>query len=257
MGKIVAILWIGAILFGGFWFGYYQEGANSDITIDMDTKLSMRGQPFQFKFDKLYASGGKLAVHFDLRSRQFSSEGMLIYDTTAKEQIVVFDAAKIYMRTPFDLVDKSDCKPAETMLLMEDEDAERLPDSKVIAGYRCHAFGAKQGSSETMKAWFTYELRLGRSHVSLVNKLLRMKSEGGKAMLFGEDSSNEKPNQCSGFDYFPFPLSARFAAEGAQISVEVKSISRDKIDKSVFEVPDSYKEVPPDEMPARMSGGQR
>jgi hypothetical protein len=253
MGKIVAILWVLVILFGAFWLVYYQEGANRDITIEMDGRMTMRGMPIQFNMDKLYASGGKLALDFELKSGRFNSRGKLICDTDKKEQIMVFDAIKAYTKTSFELVDKTECEPAKTMLLMEDEESKRLPDSKTIAGYRCHAFGSTKKSRETGTAWFTYELRLGRSHVSLVNKLIRIKSEEG--FFFGWGSSEKKREQCSGFDYFPFPLSARFRMNGAQLAVEVKSISRVKIDKSVFAVPSGYKEISSQEMQKRMSGG--
>jgi len=235
MGKIVALLWIGAILFGGFWFGYYEEGANRDITIEMDLKMASRGAPFRMSFDKLYASGNKLAVDFDFKSRQFNSHGRMIFDMAKKKRIMMFDAVKAYDETSFDLVDKSECEPAETMFLMGEEDLERLAGSKTIAGYRCHAFTAKEGGREVGKGWFTYQIRLGRSHVALVNKLIRMESD--EPSFFGGDSSEKERKQYSGFDYFPLPLSARMPMDGGQIAIEVKSISRDKIDKSVFEVP--------------------
>jgi hypothetical protein len=253
MGKIIAILWIGAILFGGFWFGYYQEGANSDITIEMDVKMSVRGAPFRMDFDKLYASGGKLALDFDFSSRQFNSRGRIIIDTVKKKQIIMFDAVRAYAETSFDLVDKSECEPAKTMFLMSEEDTERLPDSKTIAGYRCHAFTGKEGGREVARGWFTYQIRLGRSHVALVNKLIRMKSD--EASLFEGASSEEKRQQYSGFDYFPFPLSARLRMEEGQLAIEVKSISRDKIEKSVFEVPSGYEEIGSEEMQKRMIRG--
>jgi len=246
MGKIVAILWIGAILFGGFWFGYYQEGANRDITIEMDAKTSVRGAPFRIEFDKLYASGGKLALDFGLKSRQFNSRGRIIFDTVKKKRILMFDAVKAYEETSFDLVDKSECEPAETRFLVTEEGTERLAGSKGIAGYRCHAFTAKEGGREVLKGWFTYQLRLGRSHVALINKLMRMKSDE-PSFFVGEPSENERKHY-SGFDYFPLPLSARMPTAGGQMTIEVKSISRDKIDKDVFDAPSDYDKVGSDEL---------
>jgi hypothetical protein len=253
MGKIVLILWIAAIAFGGYWLGYYQEGANKDITIEMDAKLVPQGASVQIEIYALYASGNKLALDMGVRGRGVNTKGRVIYDIAKKEEIRLLDADKVYSTTPFELVDKSECEPAKAILLLEDEDVTRLPDSKTIAGYRCHAFGSAENARETGKAWYTYEIGLGRSQIALVNKLLRMKENDG--FLFGGGTSGKKRTQISHFDYFPIPLSAHVRAQGVQLTIDVKSIARDKIAKSVFEVPSGYNKVSSQEMQKRTFGG--
>jgi hypothetical protein len=252
MGKIVLILWIAAIAFGGYWLGYYQEGANKDITIEMDAKLVPQGSPVQLEFTALYASSNKLALDMGIRGRGVNTGGRIIFDVAGKKVIQTLDNEKIYAEAPFELVDKSECEPASALLLLESKDVQRLPDSKTIAGYRCHAFGSSEDARNKSKAWYTYELPLGRTHVALLNKLLRMKGEGG-SVLGGGASSGKRP-QVSHFDYFPIPLSAQGHSNAGQLTIEVKSITREKIAKSVFEVPSGYKKVGWPEMQKRMLG---
>ena len=61
--------------------------------------------------------------------------------------------------------------------------------------------------------------------------------------------------QVSSFDYFPIPLSMRMRFGGLlQMNLEVKSIKRGKIDRSVFEIPSGYKEVDPAELSDMFKG---
>jgi hypothetical protein len=255
MGKVVAILWIGAILFGGFWFGYYQEGANRDITVEVDGAVAPQGVPVQIELRKLYASGNNAAMELAIKAGGRRVEGRVIYDMANNEEIVVCDAIKAYAKTSFDLVDKSECKRATSTPMADDEDAKRLPDSRTIAGYRCHAFAGLEEGREIGKAWYTYEIRLGRTHIALVNKLLRIDADSG--FFIGHRTSKEKPEQVSGFDYFPVPLAARGRAGDGRMSLDVKSVSRDKIDKDVFEVPGSYDKMELEELFKQMFIGQR
>jgi hypothetical protein len=253
MGKIILILWIAAIAFGGYWLGYYQEGANKDITIEMDAKVVPQGSVVQLEFYALYASGNKLALDMGIRGRGVNTRGRIIFDTAGKEATQLLDNEKIYAKAPFELVDKSECEPASAVLLLENKDVQRLADSKTIAGYRCHAFGSTEDARDKGKAWYTYELRLGRTHIALVNKLLRMK--GASGFVFGGGASGGKPAQVSHFDYFPIPLSAHVRSNVGQLTIEVKSVTRNKIKKSIFEVPSGYQKVSPQEMQKRILGG--
>ena len=71
--------------------------------------------------------------------------------------------------------------PPKAMIFAGKDEVERLPDAKTIAGLRCHAF--KFGDSrEAAALWLTYELPLGRDHVNLINKVLRIDlALGGEA----------------------------------------------------------------------------
>jgi len=254
MSKVVLGLWIAALLFAGYWFGYYQEGANSSIALEMDGRIAI-GPPVSMEYavKNISMTKRKLAIKGAMRTRGGSANLRLIIDMSKKEMYAVFDEREVYAKSSFELVDKGECEKAEAVSFAQ-EGNDRQPDSKMILGYRCHKFGSGKGQlGAAGEAWFTYEIRFGRDLVSMINKLMRIKMEGGIAP--GLAPGGEKRKQVSSFDYFPVPLLMKAQMGGfLRMKLEVKSITRGKIDQSIFEIPSGYKEVDTDEL-AREFGG--
>ena len=241
MGKVVLILWIAAALFAGFWFGYYQEGANEDLTLEL--KLGPPGGGGEgASTGPLFISGDKAAA--DIRKKVGRNEVSLkaLVNMKDKEILLFLDPDKISTKISFDLVGSDECKGASRTLVEflsdEGETIQRLADSRTVAGYRCHAFAPK-GNGEG-KMYFTYELPLGRAHQSLINRMLRIKST--------TDKSTEKRKQIGSLDYFPVPLRIEGRVPGVMnLTMEVTKVTRGKIKAEVFKIPDGYTEKKPEE----------
>jgi hypothetical protein len=250
MGKIILAVWIAVILFAGFWFGYYQEGANRDITLETEGTFSASAPvSMNFQINRVYITGSKLAFDFDWKGR--TGKCRQIIDFSKNESYFLLLDRKQYTRSKFTLVPASECEPAKAISWTQDEDLERLPHTATFAEhYRCHAYKPAGSGSKSVKLWFTYEIRLGRDHVSLVNKLMRMKAEQG--MSFGGLSemggAGTTRKQVASFEYFPIPLCVEGVTGPVNLSFKVKSISRDTIDRTVFAPPDDYKEIPAEQL---------
>jgi hypothetical protein len=241
MGKVVLVLWIAAIAFGGFWFGYYQEGANQSLTIEMEMQGNVPGSPFQAGTWKLCVTGSKLALVGEGKGGGQFESGKIIVDMSKKEAVLVIDKQKVIVKVPFELVAKSDCKKAKEIKFATISELKRQPDAKTIAGYRCHAFTAQEKGQGQGVLWLTYELSLGREQIGLINKILRI--DPGAALGGTTMKSAGKRPQISSFDYFPVPLSMAVRSRQGSFSFKVTSIKRGKVDESLFEVPSGYHEV--------------
>ena len=254
MSKVVLGLWIAALLFAGYWFGYYQEGANSSIALEMDGRIAISAPiSMEYAVKNISMTKRKLAVKGSMRTRSASSELRLIIDMSKKEMYGVLDDRKVYTKVSFELADKSECEKAEAVSVAFGG-SNRQPDSKTILGYRCHKFGSgKGGLGAAGEAWYTYEIRLGRDLVSMVNKLMRMEMEEGMAP--GMAAGGKKHKQVSSFEYFPVPLLMNAQMGGLlRMKLEVKSIERGKIDQSIFEIPSGYEEMDPEKFTQEVSG---
>ncbi len=234
MGRVVIVLWIAAIAFGAFWFVYYQEGANRDITIEM-------------KAEGALVASGKVYITKDILARVDERKGRktasLIIDLKEKKVTFLDHARKQYASTSVELIDKSKCTQADTGTPAADKNVKRLPNGKTIAGYRCHAFEAKAPFGKLV-LWYSYELPLGREKLALFNKISRIKNRGMVASLAGglAGSPGEEHMQYSSMEYFPLPLGVDSGSGRDLPRVEATRISWGKIDASEFEVPDGYTE---------------
>jgi len=252
MGKIVLILWIAAIAFGGFWLVYYQEGANRDITIEFEGKGRVPGIPFSLDSGAVYITSTRFAL---VGKGPGQDTGKVIIDMKEKKFWMVIDKSRVVVTMALELVDTSECEPAK-FAVGAGEDSERLPDSKAIAGFRCHAFKSEKGR-ETTVAWYTYELPPGRDHVSLINKVARIKladMPSGAGLVGG---SGEKRPQVSSFEYFPIPLLLAARTRQGNVRLEAKSIKYGTVDDDVFKTPSGYKEVDFGEFLKTLGGGGR
>ena len=236
MGKVVIVLWIAAIAFGAFWFVYYQEGANRDITIEM-------------KAEGALVASGKVYITKDILARVDEQKGRktasIIFDLKEKKLTFLDHERKLYASTSVRLVDKSKCEQARIGTPVADKNVERLPDSKTIGGYRCHAFKVNAPSGKLI-LWYSYELPLGRDKLVLFNKISRIESRGIAASLAAVFAGNtgEEHLQYSTMEYFPVPLGIDFGTRGGSARVEATKITWGKIDPSELEVPEGYKKEP-------------
>jgi hypothetical protein len=259
MGKIILGVWVVVILFAGFWFGYYQEGANRDLTLETEGTFSVSAPiSMNIEINRVYVTSNKLAFDFDWKGR--FGKCRQIIDFSKNESYLVLLDRKQYAPSKFTLVPASQCEPAKRISWTQDEALERLPHAATFAKhYRCHAFKPADSGSKSVKLWFTYEIRLGRDHVSLINKLMRMKGEegvsfGGLSTIGGGDKTRK---QVASFEYFPIPLRVEGVTGPVSLSFEVKSISRDKIDRSVFVPPSDCKEISQEALAKELLGGLR
>jgi len=249
MGKIVAILWIGAILFAGFWFGYHQEGANQDITIEMEAK-----GPGLFS-GKTYITNDSFARVDERGGKKITA---VIVDVKEGTMTLIDHQAKEYATVDIEFIDKSECTTSGVFTPAANKNVERLPDAKMIAGYRCHAFRIKTPMA-TVVMWFSYELPVGRSKASLINKLGRIEIDPtkvagalAKALMAAVEEGDEYA-QYSGFEYFPIPLGVEAGTSGRVSRVEATKIIRGKIDRTDLEVPSDFKSVDPQRLIVRMA----
>lgn len=247
MGKVVIILWIAAALFAGFWFGYYQEGANEDLTLEFKADAASPGSSRITVTGQVCSTGSKVAAVIKGTAGTQSLSGKVIIDMSAKEIIACLDDEKIFTKIPMELVGKDKCKSPTSKLFGEKGDWKRHADAKTIQGLRCHAFSS-DGSSKDL-AYFTYELPLGRDHLSLVNSILRieLKDEAVKNMPGPGGLGDKERPQFSSLDYFPIPLYSDENTPQSKSRYEVTAVKRGKIDAEVFKVPDGYTEKKPPE----------
>lgn len=239
MGKVIAGLWIVALLFGGFWFGYYQEGANRDIIIKFEMEGKASGMPMELESGTIYITRSRIAIVGKGKGGETSK---LVIDMKEKKVRLVSDKDKVVMTMPIKVVDKSECEPPKAVLFTGKDKTERLADAKTIAGLRCHAFKSGEGRQAAV-LWLTYELPLGRDHVNLINKVLRIElALGGEAGGPSGRSGGKRP-QVSGFQYFPLPLRADVRSRQGRFHFEVTSIKHGKVDEDVFEIPSGYNEL--------------
>jgi len=239
MGKVIAGLWVLALLFGGFWFGYYQEGANRDIIIEFEGQAKTAGMPSQLESGTIYITKSRIAMVAEGKDGDTSKQ---IIDMKEKKAWHVLDKQKFVVVIPLKLVDKSECEAPKAVIFTSDGKVEGLPDSKTIAGLRCHAFKVGQ-RGEGGAVWVTYEFPLGREHARLVNNVLRAEAEAGPGLVGVLRMLGGKRPQVSGFQYFPLPFQANVRSRKGTIDFEVKSIKHGKVEESVFEIPSGYKEM--------------
>ncbi len=252
MGKVVLIAWIGVILFAGFWFGYHEEGANSGITLEGNGRLITRGQnAAQLDFSTIYIAKGKIAVKCDWKGRGAPGPGRMVIDISNKKILFVFDKTKEAASLEFDFVGADECKDSAPILVGDLYGRTRLPDGRTIAERRCRGFGTGDRQVK-LDMWFASDLRLGRDLRGTINKMLRIKPKGELGTQL--DAAEIKRPQASSFDYFPIPLVAKVSSSGASFALKIKSVKRGKIDSSVFQVPDGYKEVPPEQLDLLFGG---
>jgi hypothetical protein len=247
MGKVVLILWIAAILFGGFWFGYYQEGANKDITLEFKADEASPGRAPVTVTGQICSTGSKVAAVVKGKAGAQSLSGKVIIDMSAKEIVACLDDERIFTKIPIELVDKDKCKSPTSKLFGENGSWKRHAETKIVQGLRCHAF-TSDGSSKEL-TYFTYELPLGRDQISLVNKILRIEFKDKDLEKMpgpGSLGKKERP-QFGSLDYFPVPLYSDENTPQSRSRYEVTAIKRGAIDAKVFEVPDGYTEKKPPE----------
>ncbi|MBN1918985.1 MAG: hypothetical protein JW889_13845 [Verrucomicrobia bacterium] len=244
MGKVVLVLWIAVVLFAGFWFGYYQEGANRDITLEYVIKDTKGKQVPVDLSATVHISGDKLAVFFEVDATNFRGggvqlkakkmKGRIAFDFGKHEVFFFDDTHKKYKNVSLELVDTADCGTRPEFVLAGDS-AKRTPGGREVLGFRCHAVSEKGAPVES---WYTYELAYGRDITRLFNKFQRVKLPGLS------DDENKKRMIATSPSYFPMPLSVASDKADSTRSLDVVSIRRDTISKDVwkdaFDVPSGY-----------------
>ncbi len=267
MGKITLAVFVAALGFGVYWFWWSDQGANGPITVE--GTLSITGMPAlpgvqaPGKVDfTLQAMPNKLRIDGIVQKQRYCA----IIRLDKREMYVLDGGKKTYSTEEFDFVDMDQTKPPEKWeqtwpgeLKRTAEwdfigigDGKRFCNKQTMTGLPKEVMDATKAApgggmpglplAEMVKAfkselWFTAETRLGRRYFGTLNKLARIR-EVGK----GAKQDEKKPQfKYVNLDFFPIPMKAVVSAGPLRIEMDVKSFSRKRIPKDVFEVPSDYK----------------
>lgn len=284
MGKVTLVILVLAIALGVYWFWWLDQGANGPISAE--GALSFVGVPglpgtqgpMKVNFT-LQAMPNKLRLSGKTQGNAFSA----IIRLDKREMYILDESKRTYSTEEFELVGMDQTKPPEETEETWPSEFKRTADWEYMGSGDGKRFCNKQtmtglpkqlmditktapgGSAEMLplmqamlkdvKAdlWFTPETRLGRRYFSMLNKLARIR-EVGKAV------DEKRPQfRYGNLDYFPIPMKAVIAMGPVRMEMEVKSLSRKRIPKDVFEVPSDYKKVAKQQMGQdfnpQMSGG--
>jgi Domain of unknown function (DUF4412) len=242
IGVVVLVVAVGA-----FWFFYYEQGANKPITIEGTLTASGTGMPMAVNAAEvnLYATPKKLKINAEINKEKVDL--ILRLD---KEIILIIDhSSRKYAEIEFKYVDKDKVKsPGDSTFKWED-----LFDIKVDTGYVgeesdkifCRKLSLKNAPGK-YEMWLTRDIRIGRSYIKAVNKLLKIDPVNMPNMSTG--GGGKRPQiRYQNMEYFPIPLKLDVSMSQGQYRVnmkwEAKKVSRKSIAKSEFEVPSGFTKV--------------
>lgn len=257
---------VAVIALGVYWFWWSDQRANSPVSVE--GRISVVGAPMPLKADfTLQAVPGKLRVNF--KGGKIGLSAIVRLDK--REIVLISDTNKTYVRTEFDLVDKSQTEPPEKWELTWPKELKRTAEWAYIGAGDRKWFCNKQTPTEAIERlelpgglppglklpgvperkgasapaqgeiWFTSETRLGRRYFSMLNKLARIRPVGEKVA-----ESEKRPQwKYVNLDFFPIPMKVVASEGGQRLEMEVTKLSRKKIPKKVFEttIPAGYKKV--------------
>jgi hypothetical protein len=265
MGRITLAVLILAIAAGVYWFWWSDQGANGPITLKGTISYAgMPGMDGTLKSNfTLQAVPNKIRSTADIQGQRISS----IIDLKKKKMYVLNDAEKTYAVEEFDLVGMSQTEKQDKWentwfsVLKQTADwdyigngegkhfcnkqtLEGLPTeltgaTKTATGASAAAAALAQEVSKNVKgeAWFTPGTRLGWRYFSTLNKLMRVRPNGT-----GQRDTAKRPQfKYVNLDFFPIPMKATVSLGPMRMQMEVDKLSRGKISKDVFEVPQDYR----------------
>jgi len=271
MGKVTLGILVLAIAAGVYWFWWSDQGGNGPITVE--GTISVSGMP---TIPGLPAAQGPLKGSFTLRALpnklRFDQDfqGLPVKMSAIirldKRLIYVLDEKKkTYDSEEFDLVEMSQTElhegkeswPSEFKRTADWEyigrdDGKRFCNKQTASSLPKEISDATKGAPsgaasmlpgmEAMfknakaELWFTPDTRIGRRYFSMLNKLTRMRVAGAKV-----DEKEKRPQfKYGNLDFFPIPMRAAVSFGTMRVELEVKSLSRGKIPKDVFEIPSAY-----------------
>lgn len=230
-----------------FWFYYYEEGANKPITIEGVLTASGTGMPIAVNDAKvsMYATPKKLKINAEINKEKV--DFILRLD---KEIMLIIDhSSRKYSEIEFKYVAKDKVKsPDDSSFRWED-----LFDIKVDAGYVgdesdkvfCRKLSLKNVPGK-FDIWLTRDIKIGRSYIKAVNKLLKIDPINMPNMPAG--GGGKRPQlRYKNMDYCPIPLKLDLAVkqgrQNVKVKLEAKKISRKSIAKSEFEVPSDFTKI--------------
>jgi hypothetical protein len=268
MGKIALAVLVIALGLGVFWFWWSDQGANNPVTIEATFSVSglpaipgMKG-PIEGNLT-LYVTSNKVKISQDMKDQKVST--IIRFDK--REMYILDDKNRKYATQEFDLVDTDQTEKKETgdetwsgelkrtaeWDYIGREDEKRFCNKQTFSGNPADmAAGAGTlpgmeglsamskipgGSNKvTAELWFTQDTRCGRRLFGVFNKLMRLREVGS-----GIDQKDKRPQyKYTNLDFFPIPMRANFSLGSISMQMEVKSLSRKKIDKTNFEIPSNY-----------------
>lgn len=242
IGIVVLVIAVGA-----FWFFYYEEGANKPIAIEGTLTVSGSGVPMAVKDARvsMYATPKKLKINAEINNEKV--DFILRLD---KEIMLIIDhSSRKYSEIEFKYVGKDKVKsPDDSSFKWED-----LFDIKVDSGYVgdesdkvfCRKLSLKNAPGK-YEIWLTRDIKIGRSYIKAVNKLLKIDPINIPNMPKG--GGGKRPQiRYQNMEYCPIPLKIDVAMAQGQYRInmkwEAKKISRKSISKNEFEVPSDFTKI--------------
>ena len=239
---------VGVILIvglGAFWFFYYEQGANQPIAIEATITASGTGIPMAVNGAELnlYATPKKLKINLEVDKEKV--DFILRLD---KDIMFIIDHSKRkYAEIEFKYVDKDKVKsPSDASFKWEDKFDIKV-DAKYIGEGSdkifCRKFSLKNNPAK-VDIWLTRDIKIGRSYIKAVNKLLKIDPVNKQNKSIG--GGGKRPQIGSqNMEYFPVKLDVSMSERGQSINVklEAKKVSRKSIPKSEFEVPSGFSKV--------------
>jgi len=235
------------IAFGAFWFFYYEGGANRPITIEGTVTVKVAGQATFDSAGKVgvYATPKKLAI--DLSEGDMDLDLILRLDK--KLVYIVNHAKRSYAEMEFKYVDKGKIESAKESKFKWEDLFETKVDGKYIGEdpekYYCRKLVMKNFPGK-YEMWLSRDLRIGRSYVNGLNKVLRIDPVNMPDIPAG-GGGNRPQIRYRNMEYFPLPLKMDLAmVQGPQrisFKWEATRVSRKSINNSEFEVPSGFSKI--------------
>ena len=230
---------------GAFWLFYYEQGANQPITIEATVTASGTGMPMAMNGAKLnlYATPKKLKINIEADNEKID----LILRLDKEIMFIIDHSKRTYAEVEFKYVDKNNVEsPTDSSFKWEDKFDIKVDASYVGEGADkifCRKFSLKNAPGN-VDIWLTRDIKIGRSYIKAVNKLLRIEPVNMPNMPAG--GGGKRPQiRYQNMEYFPLKLDISVSERGQSVNMklEAKKVSRKSIAKSEFEVPSGFSKV--------------
>jgi len=251
--KIIIGLVILLLAFGAYSFYFSQGGGNRPITIEgtLQGKDPLTGKSVIQDY-RINITPSK--VSFNSKTPEKVNFSLILRFDKKKIYLVNNDKKK-YSVLEFKYIGKDKVKDWEETDLTWWKSFDATIDGANIGTdsekFFCKKFTLKKAPLN-VNVWFTRQTKFGRAYIRALNNLARVEIINAPEKFKNIFDFGDRKFRGKDLEFFPIPLKAdmRISMPGMKTGAiwEAKIISRDKIEKDVFEVPETYEEIDVSEM---------